>query len=166
MKVSIRPAEEKDAKFFAEMMADKDYQKHYLERLVLKGEKDAGKYIKESFREREKGKWFLFTVLLDKNPVGILDVYKVVKKDGRGSIGYGIAKKHWGKGIGSEACALGLKFMKEELKLHSVEATADPENAASLKVLEKSGFERIGSIKDYYLDRGKYIDRVLYWKIL
>jgi len=165
-KIKLRAIEETDAEFFFELMQDKDYQKHYLERLIPKNLNEAKNCVKKHIREIENKFSYYFIIQKGKTPIGILDVYKIMQKDKRGSIGYGIKKEYWGKGYANSACKLGLKFIKTKLKLHSVEATAEADNIASCKVLEKNGFERIGLIKDYYFDKGKYVDRVLYWKIL
>jgi ribosomal-protein-alanine N-acetyltransferase len=159
-------ASETDAEFIYEMMQNKEYQKHYLERLLYKSAEEAKIKIRDSTREAKKGKGFFFVVLLGKKKIGVLDIYKINSKDQRASIGYGIMREEWGGGLGSKVCALGVNYAKKNLKLHTLEAAADPNNAASKKVLEKNGFVLLGTAKDYYFDRGKYIDRDLYWKVL
>ncbi len=164
--LTLRKAGAIDAKFIFEMMSDKEYQKHYLERLLFKSEEEAKNDIEKSKRDSTKGVRYYFIVLKGKEKIGVLDIYKINKHDSRASIGYGIETKHWGKGYGTQICKLGLDFMKNKLKLRSAEATADPENLPSSKVLEKNGFIKLGIVKDYYYDRGKFIDRALYWKVL
>jgi len=165
-KLSLNTAKEEDAQFIYKMMQDKEYQKHYLERLIFKSAEEAQKDIKQSMRDAKRRLRYYFVVMNGKEKIGILDIYKISKLDQKASIGYGIKKEYWGKGIGSEVCKIGLDFMKNKLKLHSAEATADPNNTASQKVLEKNGFKKIATVKDYYFDRGKFIDRDLYWKVL
>ena len=54
---------------------------------------------------------------------------------------YGFAKSAWGKGFASEAANAMLKHGFQTVKLERIVATADPENTASLKILEqKLGF--------------------------
>jgi ribosomal-protein-alanine N-acetyltransferase len=165
MKVSIKPVEIEDADFFVKIMQNKEYKKHYLNRLLLKTKKQAEDYIRGVKREEEKGKVYCFTIYYGKEKAGILDLYKINNKDKRSAIGYGVAYEFWGKGIATKAVKLGLDFLKKK-GLHTIEATIDPKNEASCKVLEKTGFEKIGTAKDYYFDKNKYVDRVLYWKIL
>lgn len=165
-KLTLKPIEESDVEFLFEIMQDKDYQKHYLERLTPKNFNEAKNMTKKYAKDHQNEFAYYFIIKKGKTKIGILDVYKIMKKDGRCSIGYGIKKEYWSKGYASSACKLGLKFIKTKLKLHSVEATAEPDNIGSSKVLEKNGFEKIGVMKDYYFDKGKYVDRVLYWKIL
>lgn len=164
--LKIRPIQESDAEFIFNMMQDKEYQKHYLERLIPKNLNEAKNEVKKYIRDHQNKFAYYFIVEEEKTKIGFLDIYKIMQKDKRASIGYGIKKEYWGKGYGTKMCQTGLKFIKTKLKIHSVEATAEPNNIASCKVLEKNGFEKIGTIKDYYINKGKYVDRVLYWKIL
>jgi len=165
-KLSLQIAKEEDANFIFEMMQDKKYQKHYLERLLYKDIEDARTHIIKYSHEAEKRKAIFFIVLLGEEKIGVLDIYKINSKDSRASIGYGIKQEMWGKGLGTKICALGVNYAKKNLKLHTLEATADPKNEASRRVLEKNGFTLLGTAKDYYFDRGKFIDRDLYWKVI
>ncbi len=165
-KLSLKLATEEDAEFIYEMMQNKEYQKHYLDRLLYKSVEETRIEMRKMGREAKIGKVFYFVVLLGKKRIGVLNVYKINAKDKRGSIGYGIMREEWGKGLGSKICALGIEYIKKNLNLHTIEATADSNNEASKKVLEKNGFVLLGTAKDYYFDRGKYIDRDLYWKVL
>jgi RimJ/RimL family protein N-acetyltransferase len=66
-------------------------------------------------------------------------------------VGYWIARSHWGKGIASAALA---EFLKLEPR-RPLHATADRNNAASRRILEKCGFRctgyRTGEETDRYL---------------
>ncbi|MFA5931362.1 MAG: GNAT family N-acetyltransferase [archaeon] len=164
-KVSLRLAEETDAKFVYEIMQDKEYQKHYLERLIPKSIIDAENEIRRAKRGSEKNQQFYFIILFGKESAGVIDIYKASLSDKRASIGYGVKKEFWEKGIATKATKLGLAFMKQK-GFHTCEATVDPKNKASKIVLTKNGFKLVGTLKDYYFDKGKFVDRELYWKIL
>lgn len=56
---------------------------------------------------------------------------------------YHFAAAFWGKGYATEAGALALKLAQKQNGIHLVYASADPQNKASLKVLEKLGFHYI-----------------------
>ncbi len=55
-------------------------------------------------------------------------------------IGYFLKPSAWGKGYASEVCRRLLRLAFEDLSLNEVVATCDAANAASRKVLLKSGF--------------------------
>jgi RimJ/RimL family protein N-acetyltransferase len=165
-KVSLRQSIPSDADFFYQMMQNKDFQKYYLSRLLIKSKEEAEKYIKDAEKKASTGYSYCYTILFEKKPVGIMEIYKVNNKDKRAAIGYGVAREYWGKGITTKAIKLALKIMKTELKTHTCEAAAHPKNIPSCKVLENNGFEKVGIAKDYYFDGDKFVDRVLYWKVL
>jgi len=58
--------------------------------------------------------------------------------NGLGSLGYGLARPHWGKGLATEAAASVIGYGFEVLKLDKVWARTDPRNVASVRVLENS----------------------------
>lgn len=63
------------------------------------------------------------------------------QQDGKESIGYWLAKEHWGRGIASRALAMLL----EEVTQRPLHATAAASNAASIRVLERCGFRMTGT---------------------
>jgi RimJ/RimL family protein N-acetyltransferase len=164
-KLTLRPINQEDAQFLHELTTNKDFQEYYLERLVFKTLTDAKREVEKIIKETKNNKVNYFILEMGKTRIGFLDLYKATKKDKRVSIGYGIKPEFSGKGIGTKLCKMGV-IKAKELGFHTIEATADPKNKASQKVLENNGFTKIGIAKDYYLDRGKYIDRVIYWKVL
>jgi [ribosomal protein S5]-alanine N-acetyltransferase len=56
-------------------------------------------------------------------------------------LGYRLCLKHWGKGYAAEAANAILRYGFGTLKRDTIWAFALPQNRASLKVLEKLGFE-------------------------
>ena len=77
------------------------------------------------------------TILFDGQVVGYLVCFE---RAGKLEVGYWIGREYWGKGITSEALP---RFLRHETRrpLHAVVAK---HNAASIRVLEKSGFTRAG----------------------
>jgi len=165
MKITLKEAKEEDAEFIYKMMQNKDYQKYYLDRLISKSIEEEKRNIDRFNSLSKKGLQYYFVIYFGKEKSGILDIYKISKEDKRCCIGYGINKEFWRKGIATSAVKEALKFLKTK-KIHTIEATADPKNIASKKVLEKNGFYLAGTLKDYYYEKEKYLDREIYWKIL
>ncbi|SDU47943.1 GNAT family N-acetyltransferase [Stappia sp. ES.058] len=60
-------------------------------------------------------------------------------------IGYWLGRPYWGRGYMSEAAAAALGWLFDNHAASAVEARAITENAASLKVLAKVGFEDAGA---------------------
>ncbi len=59
-------------------------------------------------------------------------------------LGYLLARKHWGKGLATEAAGACLQYGLRRLNFRRVIALTDLENTASRKVLEKIGFSGRG----------------------
>jgi UDP-4-amino-4,6-dideoxy-N-acetyl-beta-L-altrosamine N-acetyltransferase len=70
-------------------------------------------------------------------------------------------KDYWGKGLGSEATSLIVKFAFEELCLHRVYLSVFSYNTRAIKAYEKVGFKQEGLMKDSLYKKGKYHDKVL-----
>ncbi len=80
----------------------------------------------------------------------------------RGEIGYVVRRDLWGQGIAGEAAGLLLRLGFEHLGLHRIEATCDPANAASRRVLERIGMRREGHLRENYRAHGRWRDSLLY----
>jgi [ribosomal protein S5]-alanine N-acetyltransferase len=154
-----------DAKFLFEMKQETEFKKYFPSRIIPKRQIDQENEIKEFKKLLKKQKFFIF-IAKEKERVGFVEIYKVNKKDNRCAIGFGIQKDQWNNGFGTNAVKEVIKFIKNELNLHTIEATVFPGNITSEKILKKTGFTKIGLMKDYYYSENKYIDRILYWKVL
>ncbi|MGZ3684350.1 MAG: GNAT family N-acetyltransferase, partial [Bdellovibrionota bacterium] len=77
-------------------------------------------------------------------------------------IGYALRHDHWGSGYGTELARAILEFGFRNCGLHRIWATADPENRASWRVLEKCGMKREGLLRENLLVRGSWRDSILY----
>lgn len=72
-------------------------------------------------------------------------------------IGFRLARPFWGKGFASEAVAAARDYAWTELSLPKLVAFIDPSNVASIRVIEKAGFEYE---RDVMLDGYDHPDRV------
>lgn len=62
-----------------------------------------------------------------------------LKETGEIEIGYAVAREFWGKGYATETANEFLTYAFEKLQLEKIAAVAQPENAASRRVMEKLG---------------------------
>ncbi len=70
------------------------------------------------------------------------------KEQEKAEIGFSIYPQHQNKGLMQEILQTALKFGFEYMGLKTIEAYTHPENATSIKVLEKSGFRFKGMSAD------------------
>ncbi len=82
-----------------------------------------------------------------------------------GQIGYWIGERHRGKGIMSEALGLLCDHAFRSCGLHRLEAACIPDNARSIRILEKAGFAREGYLRSYLKINGAWRDHLLYARI-
>ncbi|VFQ85322.1 unnamed protein product [Cuscuta campestris] len=81
----------------------------------------------------------------------------------RAEIGYALASKYWGKGIGTKAVKMAAASVFVEWpELERLQAVVDVENPGSQRVLEKAGFTREGVLRRYYLLKGKPRDAFMF----
>lgn len=77
--------------------------------------------------------------------------------------GYWLDPDYQGKGIASAAIALVRDFLFTQCKALRIQAFVEPDNAPSVRVLEKCGFTREGLLRRYYpLKQRGLIDVYLY----
>lgn len=77
-------------------------------------------------------------------------------------IGWVFNPKYYNKGYASEAAQAVLKFGFEEMKLHRIIATCQPENIPSYRVMEKIGMRREGYFKKCIPSGNEWWDEYYY----
>ncbi len=84
-----------------------------------------------------------------------------------GEIGYCLRPDFWRRGCITEAAGalLALGFEQLQLQLHRIQASCDPENPASRRVLEKVGMQLEGRLRQNLQLRGQWRDSLL-WSLL
>ena len=77
-------------------------------------------------------------------------------------IGYKFNRHHHGQGYGYEAMAALVEMIKRDWPVHKLVAYADPENIASIRLMEKLGLEKEGHFKSHYKMGDFWTDEVAY----
>lgn len=91
--------------------------------------------------------------------VGTCGYHYLRAKDGKllGEIGFDLSRKYWGKGFMQEVLNTVIPFGFNEMKLTTIDATVDPKNERSMKLMEKLGFKRAPELQDqlvyYFLEQ-------------
>ena len=81
------------------------------------------------------------------------------------TLGYWMGAPHAGKGRMTRAVAAVVHFGFDTLRLHRIEAACIPDNAPSIALLERNGFEREGLARAYLKINGAWRDHVLYARV-
>jgi [ribosomal protein S5]-alanine N-acetyltransferase len=139
----------------------------FLDRPRSKSVEDAHALIKkmDEAQKNNEGITWTITIIGDDRLIGTIGIWRIDKENHRGEIGYMIFPDHWKKGIMTEATTAVLKFGFEKLNLHSIEANLNPENIASVKLIEKLGFRKEAHFTENYFFEGKFLDSLIYSKL-
>jgi ribosomal-protein-alanine N-acetyltransferase len=132
-------------------------------RTIEEGEILLKKFIQSM--EEQTSIWWAFHDKRSGHAIGYGGLFDIDKENNRAEIGYGLLKEYWGKGFASSIVCNITKYGFLELELHRIFGLVDPENKASIRVLEKNGFSSEGTIHDYFYARDKYFDMCLMAKI-
>lgn len=114
---------------------------------------------------------------------GVEGVFRAIVVDGRivgsvsverrpdifcvdGEIGYMLLPEYCGRGIASEAVASICSAAFFELALRRISAVVFSDNAASVRVLQKNGFEHEGTMRRAALKDGRLCDLSLFGRVL
>ncbi|MEJ8306346.1 GNAT family protein [Saccharibacillus sacchari] len=94
--------------------------------------------------------------------VGTCGFLGLEREHNRMEIGYDLAREHWGKGLMPEAIRAVLHFGFGPLAANKIEARVDPDNAASIRLMDKLGFVREGLLRQHEFEKGRYVDLAAY----
>src|SRR5262249_51739760 len=82
-----------------------------------------------------------------------------------GSIGYWVGQRFSRQGLMTAAVRTLIPMCFDSLRLHRIEAACIPTNTASVKLLEKCGFQREGYAREYLCINGIWADHLLYARL-
>jgi [ribosomal protein S5]-alanine N-acetyltransferase len=140
-----------------EPMRDKSFYTYEIQKSILL----------ESYKQLMNGTTFDLGIYKDKQLMGKIKLSNIVNGVFKsGIIGYSIDKDYQGKGYMKEAVMLILKYARDELNLHRIEASVLIDNNRSKGVLIGCGFKEIGLNEKYLFINGAWRDHLTFYKIL
>ena len=77
-------------------------------------------------------------------------------------VGYILHPDHWGRGLAGEAVGAAIAHVFATTDIDTLSADVDPENAASIRLLERLGFVKTGFAERTWCIGGSYKDSVYY----
>lgn len=131
-----------------------DYQRRLLE------------YEEKSFVANKSARYYIYEKENPNKIIGTAALRNIV----RGSflsatIGYKLLPEYTGKGYATQTVK---KITDEAIfdeELHRIVAYVQPDNVASVRVLEKCGFEFEGVARDYAMLKGRWHDHAIYARV-
>ncbi|MDX9918063.1 MAG: GNAT family protein [Gudongella sp.] len=98
----------------------------------------------------------------DGSYIGQVDLMKIDWVSRKATLGIVIGKKELhGKGIGTEAISLLLKFAFDQMNLNKVELTVNEHNMAGRECYKKCGFVEEGRLREDFYSYGEYSDMLV-----
>lgn len=122
---------------------------------------DLIKKIQEDWQRRVILKWGIAR-RTDDQLIGSVTLFNLDFTHRRSEIGYALGRDSWGQGYMNEALTALLQHAFEVLDLHRIEADVDPRNAASVRTLERLGFQREGYLRERWQVNGEIQDAFFY----
>jgi diamine N-acetyltransferase len=122
------------------------------------------KYLQNSHRDIFDVKQLRLMICnLNGDSIGLIDVFGLEPKDRRAALGILLVDmEDRKKGYGEEVLSLISNYCFSHLGLHQVYANITEDNTASLKLFEKSKFQKVGVKKDWVLVNGAFKNEILY----
>jgi RimJ/RimL family protein N-acetyltransferase len=92
--------------------------------------------------------------------LGTCTLFSIHVANMRAEVGYCLHSAHWGQGYMREALSALFDYAFGVLKLRRLEADVDPNNAGSLRILARMGFQREGLLRERWNVGGEVQDSV------
>lgn len=150
--VSLRPLEDRDLDTLFEQTSDPESIR--MAAFTAEDQTDRRAFLERMARLRADTSVWHRVIDVDGAAVGTIGSFRL---DGRREVTYWVERRSWGKGIASAA----LQILLDEIRERPLYGRAASDNAASLRVLEKAGFRRVGVDRGYAAGRGEEIEETI-----
>jgi ribosomal-protein-alanine N-acetyltransferase len=166
-RVGLRPLSTGDARAWNEVRRRNAEWLRPWEATVPPGDSSAPRtfraLVRDLRRQARERRALPFAVTVEGVFAGQVTVTNIVGGSARwAQVGYWIDRTYAGQNVIPTAVALVVDYCLVELKLHRIEVAIRPENAASLRVVEKLGFTDVGYAKGYLHIDGDWRDHRLF----
>jgi RimJ/RimL family protein N-acetyltransferase len=94
--------------------------------------------------------------------IGSITLFHLDFNHRRAEIGFAQGRAYWGQGYMQEGLKAVLNYAFEELKLHRIEADVDPRNEASVRTVERLGFQKEGYLRERWQVNGDLQDALFF----
>jgi ribosomal-protein-alanine N-acetyltransferase len=158
----LRPLNNGDVEFVFRHFSDPDVNHYLLDEEPLATWEQAQAIV--DFYTSPGSKSYNRWVIVEKTelrPVGTCGYHLWQKAHRRAEIGYDLERASWKKGIMTEALRAVLPYGFEYMGLNRISALVYPENEASIRLLERLGFQKEGLLRQYFRRGETYYDHWL-----
>jgi len=101
--------------------------------------------------ELENAHYWFISLTKPEKVIGSFGVHDIDWRKKNAEISYGLSPDYWGEGYFGETLKVALKYLFNEQKFHRIFATTRSDNLPSIKALERAGFQKEATLRDFYL---------------
>lgn len=167
-RVVLRPARPPDADALAQGFADDPTLGAML---GIDPEQENADWLRSTFpedsesAEERRAHWFAMVHPESDEPIGEIGLIGISWPDRRAGLSILVLPGWRRSGVGREAIDLLVGWAQGDLGLHRIELRTLPENVPMQRLAEASGFVREGVLRDYAIERGRFVDNVVYARL-
>jgi RimJ/RimL family protein N-acetyltransferase len=115
----------------------------------------------DGFLDRRTLNWGIAR-LTDDTLIGTCTLFNFHLDSRRAEMGYALDRECWGQGYMQEALTALLNYAFDEIDLHRLEADVDPRNTASVRTVERLGFQQEGYLRERWQVGGEIQDALFF----
>jgi RimJ/RimL family protein N-acetyltransferase len=167
-RVVLRPARPGDADVLAQGFADDPTMGAML---GMEPHEENAEWLRSTFPqegqsgEERKAYWFVIAHPESGEPIGEIGLIGISRPNRRAGLSILVLPGSRRSGVGREAIELLVGWGQGELGLHRIELRTLPENAPMQALAEACGFTREGVLRDCAVERGRFVDNVVYARL-
>lgn len=132
---------------------------------IPKNPEEVDEFIQKNYKEFNLPETWYQILITDKETgtvIGDIGIHFIGEENKQVELGITINKKFHGKGYASEALKGCIDFLFNDLQKHRIIASVDPENTASLRLMERIGFRKEAHFVRSLFWKNKWVDDVIY----
>ena len=152
MNVSLRPVEDGDLDAIYRQVTDPESIR--MAAFTPADQTDRSAFLERMTRLRADTSLVFLVIDVDGAVAGTIGSFRL---DDKREVTYWVDRAYWGKGVASAA----LRLLLAETAERPVFGRAASDNPASIRVLEKAGFRRIGVDRGFANGRGEEIEETI-----
>ncbi|MEO8634014.1 MAG: GNAT family N-acetyltransferase [Gemmatimonadales bacterium] len=147
-RLALRRLTTEDAAFMLGLANEPSYLRYIGDKGIRSAEDAAAYLLKGPIDSYARNGFGLYHVSLkeDDLPIGICGL---VKRDGleHPDVGFAFLPAYWSQGLAFEAASAVLDYGRETLTLHRIFAITQPDNASSIRLLQRLGLVQQGVVR-------------------
>lgn len=163
MECNIRSWRMEDASNLADALNNKKIMDNLRDGLPFPYTENDAKDFITAMLHADRNTTYAFAITVDDKAVGSIAVFRKDNIHSRtAEIGYYLSERYWEKGIGTSAVKQVCAYIFEKTDIIRIFAEPFAYNAASCRILEKSGFVYEGTLRKNAIKNGRILDMKMY----